>query len=401
MDLKKIQSLYQASETKIIMLVIDGLGGLPHEETGLTELETAHTPNMDALAAKSICGLHTPVGDGITPGSGPAHLGIFGYDPMQYQVGRGTLGALGINFDLGPEDVAARGNFCTIDENGQVTDRRAGRISTEKCEELCRLLEKIELPDIRIFISPVQDYRFVVVFRGKGLSADISDTDPQATGKAPLDPDPLNDKAGTTADRVRQFIDQARDILKDRHPANMVLLRGFSKLPDWPQMPDLYGLRCAAIAAYPMYRGLSRLVGMEILDTGNTLEDEIQTLEAGFNDFDFFYIHVKPVDSAGEDGDFDRKVSLIEEADTLFPEIKDLKPDVLLVTGDHSTPAALKSHSWHPVPVILYSDCCRPDKVTQFGERACLAGALGPRLPATHLMPLALANARRLKKFGA
>lgn len=401
MDFNVIQPLLKSADTRILLLVMDGLGGLPRESNGLTELEAARTPNLDAIAADSVCGLHVPVGNGITPGSGPSHLALFGYDPLRFEVGRGTLAALGINFDLQPEDVAARGNFCTIDENGLITDRRAGRISTEKNKELCKLLQKIDLPGVRVFVEPVKEYRFLLVLRGEGLGAEVADTDPQALGKDPLKPRPLKKEAEKTARLLRKLMDQAREILSRQHPANMVLLRGFSKRPDWPSMQEAFGLRGAAIAAYPMYRGLARLLGMQIIETGDTLEEEIATLERHWSDFDFFYVHVKRIDSAGEDGDFSRKVGLIEEVDAKMPRIMKLKPDVLIVTGDHSTPSVLKSHSWHPVPVLLNSACCRPDEVKRFGERSCLSGALGGRFPAKDLMSLALANARRLEKFGA
>jgi 2,3-bisphosphoglycerate-independent phosphoglycerate mutase len=338
---------------------------------------------------------------GITPGSGPSHLALFGYDPLVYQVGRGTLAALGINFDLYPEDVAARGNFCTIDQNGQITDRRAGRIRTEDNKRLCRLLATIELPGVEIFLEPVKEYRFLLVFRGEDLSAAVADTDPQQTGKPPQKALGLEKNAEATVQLVRKFLQQAREVLAEQHPANMVLLRGFSKRPQWPLMQDVFGLRCAAIAAYPMYRGLARLVGMEVIETGATLEEEIKSVENHWGSFDFFYVHVKPTDSAGEDGDFERKVALLEEVDEKIPQIINLNPDVFIVTGDHSTPSTLKAHSWHPVPVLINAEYCRPDRVQAFNEGACLYGALGPRFPAKDLMILALANARRLQKFGA
>lgn len=401
MDFSTAKMIHRANDTKILLLVLDGLGGLGREGLEPTELETAHTPNMDRIAREGVCGLHLPVGAGITPGSGPSHLALFGYDPLSYRVGRGVLAALGINFDLGGEDVAARGNFCTVDKNGKVTDRRAGRIDTQTNQGLCRLLSDIDLPEVEIFVEPVQDYRFLLVLRGQGLSADLADTDPQATRIEPHKPRPTAKDAEETARLIHQFIDSAREILSDQHPANMVLLRGFSKPPSWPSMTDLFGLRCAAIAEYPMYLGLSRLVGMTVPEAADSLSGEIDVLERHWREYDFFYVHVKRTDSAGEDGDFDRKVDLIEQADGMLPRILDLQPDVLILTGDHSTPAALQSHSWHPVPVLLHARHCRPDPVERFGERACLSGALGPRLPATDLMPIALANAGRLEKFGA
>jgi 2,3-bisphosphoglycerate-independent phosphoglycerate mutase len=395
------RQLAETAGTKIVLLVMDGLGGLPLEPGGLTELETAHTPHLDALAREAICGLHQPVRPGITPGSGPSHLALFGYDPIRYQVGRGVLSALGIEFELTPGDVAARGNFCTVDEAGRVTDRRAGRIPTTKNKELCSLLRQIELPGVEVFVETVKEYRFLLVLRGDGLSGDLADTDPQETGVKPLEPEAQLEGAQSTAGLVQQFVSHAREKLAGRHPANMLLLRGFSQHPNWPQFKAVYGLRAAAIAAYPMYRGVAQLVGMHILDAGETMEDEFAALEDAWPSYDFFFLHVKPVDSAGEDGDFERKVSLIEQVDRLVPRLTDLQPDVLIVTGDHSTPSLLKYHSWHPVPVLIWSRHCRADDVEAFGERACVTGGLGPRIPATDLMPIALANAGRLEKFGA
>jgi 2,3-bisphosphoglycerate-independent phosphoglycerate mutase len=391
MRLDLFRDLMSDADTKIVLLVMDGLGGLPMVQGGLTELEAADTPNLDALAAEAVCGLHQPVGAGITPGSGPSHLGLFGYDPLTFQVGRGVLSALGIDFDLAPRDLAARGNFCTVDEQGRVTDRRAGRIPSEQNEQLCQKLRKIELPDVQLYVETIKEYRFLLVLRSEGLSDRVGDTDPQETGVKPLRPKALSQEAEQTARLVARFIEQARGILEKDGPANMVLLRGFSTRPSWPSIRELFGLRAVAIAAYPMYRGVAKLVGME----------EFDLLEERWDDFDFFFLHVKHMDSAGEDGDFERKAALIEEVDTLIPRLVELNPNVLVVTGDHSTPSRLKYHSWHPVPVLLWSQYCRPDSVHRFGERACMTGGLGPRLPATDIMPLALAHARRLEKFGA
>ncbi len=401
MDFEILRRLAKPARTKILLLVMDGLGGLPSKARNFTELEGAETPNLDKLAKEGVCGLHQPIGSGITPGSGPSHLALFGYDPVKYQVGRGVLAALGINFDLKDGDVAARGNFCTVNGDGKVTDRRAGRIPTEKNRELCEKLRKMRIPGAEIFIEPVKEYRFLLVLRGQNLSGELADTDPQGTGLKPHPPKPLSPDADRTAGLVKQFVEKAGEILANEPTANMVLTRGFAKKPDWPRFPEIYGLRAAAIAAYPMYKGVSRLVGMDILETGETLEDETATLEKHWKDYDFFYFHFKKTDSAGEDGDFDRKISLIEEVDAAIPQIMKLDPDVVLVTGDHSTPAFMKSHSWHPVPVLLWSRYCRGDRVDRFGERACTTGGLGPRIPAVELMPLMMANAGRLEKFGA
>ncbi|MBI2979488.1 MAG: 2,3-bisphosphoglycerate-independent phosphoglycerate mutase [Chloroflexi bacterium] len=399
-DLELIKQISQSSPTKIILLVMDGLGGLPHPATGKTELETASTPNLDKLAGEGVCGLSDPVGAGITPGSGPGHLALFGYDPVNFSIGRGVFETIGIDFDLQPGDVAARGNFSTMDKAGLITDRRAGRISTEKNTELCRLLDGMTIEGVSVFVRPVKEHRFITVFRGDGLAADVTDSDPEQSGVSPKTIAALKPEAVKMADIANRFVARAKTILAGRVPANMVIMRGFSKRPHLPGMNEIYKLKPAAIADYPMYRGLARLVGMQILETGATIKDEFKTLTRNYNDFDFFFLHVKETDAAGEDGDFDRKVKIIEEVDKALPELTARHPDVIVVTGDHSTPALLKGHSWHPVPLLLNSRWCRPDRVTKFSESACITGGLG-RFPATQIMPLAMANALKLAKFGA
>jgi len=399
-SLELIRGLSRPSPAKIVLLVIDGLGGLPHPKTGKTELEAARTPNLDQLAAKGICGLIDPIGPGITPGSTPGHLALFGYDPVKFNMGRGVVEAMGIDFDLKPGDVAARGNFCTVDEAGLITDRRAGRISTEKCAELCQLLDGLVIDGVKLFVLPVREHRFVIVFRGKGLAPEVSDSDPQQLGVTPRAVSALNPQADLMSVVANKFVAQARTVLAKHHPANMLLLRGFSQRPHLPTMDEVYKLKPAAIAAYPMYRGLAKLVGMQVLETGTAITDEMATLKKNYADYDFFFLHIKGTDSAGEDGDFERKAKLIEEADKALSNLTSLKPEVIVVTGDHSTPATLKSHSWHPLPLVLYSEWCRPDRVGEFSESACISGGLG-RFPATQIMPLAMANALKLAKFGA
>lgn len=400
-DQRLISSLVVPNTTKILLVVLDGLGGLPLQPGGLTELETAKTPHLDALARDGICGLHDPIGTGITPGSGPSHLALFGYDPIEHQIGRGVLEALGIGFDLQASDMAARGNFCTVDEAGLITDRRAGRISTEQGAELVQLLRSIRLPGVDVFVEPVKEYRFVLVLRGPDLHGPLSETDPQRLRAAPLTVEPLRPEAERAASLFNQWIAEAGRLLADHHPANMVTLRGLDKNPGLPAMKDVYGLRAAAVAAYPMYRGVARLVGMDVLPTGESMEEEAHTLEAHWEGYDFFFFHVKKTDSSGEDGDFEGKAAVIEQVDrVVIPALVRLRPDVLVITGDHSTPALLRSHSWHPVPVLLHSRHCRSDAATAFSERECARGGLG-RLPATDIMPLAMANALRLTKFGA
>lgn len=400
-DLDFYRSLGVPNSTKIVLLVMDGLGGLQQVPGGGTELEVARKPNMDALAAKSSLGLVDPVGAGITPGSGPGHLALFGYDPYQFEIGRGVLEALGIDFDLGPNDVAARGNFATMDSQRNLTDRRAGRIATEKNRELVEMLRAIQFPGVQLFIETVKEHRFVLVLRGDNLGDDLADTDPGRLGVPPLPLVARSAASQRTAGFVAEFVSQAEKLLAKEHPANSVLLRGFAKRPSLPTLQETFGLRCASIAVYPMYRGVSKLVGMTGLKVeGESIGDEFQTLQKFWNDYDFFYLHVKKTDSAGEDGDFDRKVHVIEEVDSQIPRLLALKPDVVAITGDHSTPAVLKSHSWHPVPLLLYSVSSREGGVAEFGETVCSKGPLG-RFPSKELMPLLVAHALRFGKFGA
>jgi 2,3-bisphosphoglycerate-independent phosphoglycerate mutase len=396
---EQIRALAQSTPSKIILLVMDGLGGLPKPDTGKTELETARIPNFDKLASLSICGLSDPVGAGVTSGSAPGHTALFGYDPVAVNIGRGVLEAVGIDFPIEQDDVLARGNFCTIDDKGVITDRRAGRIATELNAGLCKLLN-MKIDDIQIITTPVKDHRFVICFRGPGLRDNVSETDPQHEGLQPLQVTGLTAGAIKTANVANQFVERARKILADKHPANMLLLRGFSKKPELLSMEAIYKLKPAVIASYPMYRGLARLVGMTNLPTGSTFSDEIKTVKEHYNEFDFFFVHIKALDAAGEDGDFDRKVKILEDTDKTLPELLSLQPDVIVVTGDHSTPAMLKGHSWHTVPTMIYGKYCRPDKVTRFSESGCLGGGLGI-FPATQIMPLAMANALKLNKYGA
>jgi len=400
-DFDLMRKLVLPSNRRIILLVLDGLGGLPRQSDGKTELEAAHTPNLDRIAQAGITGLSNPIGRGITPGSGPAHLALFGYDPIRYEVGRGVLSALGVGFDLEPDDVAARGNFCTVDERGVITDRRAGRIPSEIGVELSKLLDKIEIEGAETFVRPVKEYRFVLVLRSLGLSDRIPDTDPQQVGLRPLPAVAEVPEAQRTADLVNTWIAKAKAALADWRPANMVTLRGFAQDPALPKFPEIFGLKPAAVAVYPMYRGVARLVGMDVIPVEHPISNEFQTVADNWDVYDFFFVHVKYTDSRGEDGDFEAKQAVIEEVDQALPILLDLEPDVLVVTGDHSTPSQLKSHSWHPVPTLVWApETVRSDAATAFGETECSRGGLGI-FPATELMPIALAHAQRLAKYGA
>ena len=388
---------------KIILLVMDGLGGLPRTPDGLTELETAKTPNMDALAKAGSTGLTIPVTRGIAPGSGPAHLALFGYDPIEYEIGRGVLEATGIGIEVNPGDVAIRGNFCTVDANDLITDRRAGRIPTEEGAKRVELLKQIKLPGVETIVEAVQDYRFALLLRGEGLNGAIADTDPQATGVPPLPAKALDPAAEYTAKLVNQWLTEAARVLKGHEPANMVTLRGFAMDPNLPKYRDVYKLKAACVAVYPMYKGVARLVGMDVIqtDSHDSAADEFNHVADIWNDYDFVFCHIKYTDSRGEDGNFDGKVKVIEEVDAALPILTGLNPDVLIITGDHSTPAMYKAHSWHPVPTLLHAPKTHmPDRAQCYGERECMMGALG-QFPAADLMPLALAHANRLAKYGA
>jgi 2,3-bisphosphoglycerate-independent phosphoglycerate mutase len=402
LDLDLMRELSVKTDSKIVLLILDGLGGLPLDPSGQTELEAAETPNLDALAARSDLGLSRPVTAGVSPGSGPGHLALFGYDPVRFQVGRGVLSALGVGFDLGQNDLAARVNFATRDEEGKISDRRAGRIPSEKGEELVKLLnENMKIEGVEIFVMHEKEYRAVAVFRGEGLSDALADSDPQRTGLEPLPVEPTDgsQEARKSAEIANSFVEQANEILADKHPANTVLVRGFGMHPALPSFDDTYDLDAAAIASYPMYKGLARLAGMQLLEEGEGIPGEFETLKANWDDHDFFFIHIKPTDAAGEDGDFNRKASVIEEVDAQIPGLLDLAPDALAITGDHATPAKLKSHSWHGVPILLASPYTLPT-ADRFGERPCAGGTLGV-FPSEEIMGYLMGHALKLNRFGA
>ncbi len=399
MDLDLIRRLSQPASTKVVLCVLDGLGGLPGPR-GRTELEEANTRNLDRLAEEGCLGRTLPVGYGITPGSGPGHIGLFGYDPLTYEIGRGALEGTGIGFDLGPNDIAARGNLCDLDAEGRITDRRAGRMPTAETTEVCALLRQITFPGVEVFVEPVQDQRFVLVFRGEGLSDQLTETDPQREGVAPNVATATAPEGERTAALAREWVERACALLAGRARGNGVLLRGWSGRPDMPPFPELWKVRAAAVTVYPMYRGVAKLCGMDSIEGAHTLPEQIELMKQHWDEYDFFFLHYKYTDSAGEDGDFRRKQEAIAAFDECVPSIIDLKPNVLVVTGDHSTPASMAAHSFHPVPLLLWGDLVRSDHMHQFSERNCAQGEIGT-IPAREVMPIAFAHAGRLAKFGA
>jgi 2,3-bisphosphoglycerate-independent phosphoglycerate mutase len=395
-----VTPLIQAADTKILLVVMDGLGGYADAEHG-SELEEATTPHLDQLAAEGTTGLVEPVGPGITPGSGPGHLGLFGYDPEEFELGRGALSAAGLDFELRPGDVAARGNLCTLGPDGTIADRRAGRLPDDEAAAIVAKLQNgVRLDGAEVFFRHEREHRLLVVLRGAGLDPALTDTDPQHKGVPPLDPQPLEPEAKRTAELVTEVSAQARRILAGEPKANGVLLRGFDTHRELPGFADRYGLRAAAVAIYPMYRGIARLLGMDVLGQPMTLDEELRILRGAWRDYDYFFLHHKGTDSAGEDGDRPRKIAAVEQLDAVLPELRALGPDVIVVSGDHSTPTQVAAHSWHPVPALLWSERCGRDEVDRFGERWCRQGGLGLR-PTKDLMGLMLANAGRLQKYGA
>jgi 2,3-bisphosphoglycerate-independent phosphoglycerate mutase len=402
-NLALMNELSKPTGGKIVLLVLDGLGGLPMNEYDLTTLEYAKTPVMDRLAQEGCQGLSHPISRGVTPGSGPAHLALFGYDPVSVPVGRGVLSALGIGFDLQADDVAARGNFATVDEDGVIIDRRAGRIDSNLAKPLVEKLDSLTINGVETFARHVKEYRFTLILRGAGLKGDLDDTDPQVTGRSPLKATAQTQEAEVTALLVQNWIDAAEDILQSEKQANMVTLRGFGKDPNLPKFSEIYNLRSACVAVYPMYKGVSRLVGMDVLETSADFSpaDEFRVIGENWNSYDFFFVHIKPTDSRGEDGDYLAKAKVIESVDQALQGLFDLGPDVLIITGDHSTPARLRSHSWHPVPTLLWAPASHlPDRAIRFGEREAQSGGLG-QFPASDIMPLAMAHALRMEKYGA
>lgn len=398
-----ISSIARQTSSKIVFLVVDGLGGLRHDEIGMTELEAASTPNLDRLARTGTTGLTIPVEHGVTPGSGPGHLALFGYDPFEHQIGRGILEALGLEMRVGANSIAGRGNYCLLDPDGKIIDRRAGRLSTEQNLKLTENLSKIEVDGAKITIKAGKEHRVAIVFdpiEGSKFSDKINDSDPQKTNVPPNKVKAATKNAAQTASVIQDFLEKAGEVLEGSPEANGIILRGFSSKPKIPQMKKIYKLNPVCIASYPMYRGLSQMLGMKIIPTGDTISDQLVTLKDNWDNHDFFFVHYKPTDAAGEDGNFTEKVSALENLDKEIPTILGLDPDVLVIAGDHSTPSVLAGHSWHPVPFVIRSSTSESGQTEKFTEREARKGALGT-IQATDLMALALAHSGKLDKFGA
>lgn len=395
----------RTTDTKVLFVVLDGLGGCIGGVP--TALERAKHPHLDRWARAGALGRWIPIAPGVTPGSGPGHFALFGYDPVTTEVGRGVLETMGLGVAVAPGDVTARANFATAGADGRLTDRRAGRIPTDEAAPLAKALGAAvpAIGDVRIEIHPGLQHRFALVLRGPDLHDAVSDTDPQQEGVTPLEPKALDAASQKTARVTAEFLAKAATFLAGQAKANTVLLRGFSGRPGLPTLRERARLRPVAIAAYPAYLGVARILGMDVapgVSPRSTIADEVSVLEREWkNPYDFYFLHVKATDSAGEDGDEDRKARVIEEFDREVPRIAALAPDVIVVTGDHSTPGPLKAHSWHGVPFLMTGPWVEPDDQTRFDERACAAGRFGGWFPALSILPTALAGAGKLAKFGA
>ena len=398
LDIKDFQTLTRYTDSKILMLVIDGLGGLPHLQSAKTELESANIPNLDKLTHESTTGVAIPIQHGITPGSGPGHMSLFGYNPIKYVIGRGVLEAVGSGIKLANKDIAIRGNFCTINNQGMITDRRAGRISDNNATKLIKRLSQIKIDGIDITIKHLKSHRFVLVLRGPDLNTDITPTDPLLNNLPINHANANSPKSKKTATLINKFTKLSLDILKNEPLANAIVLRGFSQKPSIPNIGHTFHLNPIGISLYPAYRGIADILGMKVTDQGENFSDLIKVVRNNFNDFNFFYLHYKDTDSAGEDGDFDKKVFSLEKLDTFIPELQSIGFDVITIAGDHSTPSVLSSHSWHPVPVLINSNIPTSDKSRHFTELECKNGDIG-QIYSTDIMPITLAHANKLIKF--
>lgn len=396
-----IHSLTTVNDKRIVLLVMDGVGDCDNAGKG-TALQQAATPNLDALSERSALGLHYPVATAVTPGSGPGHLGLFGYDPLIYKVGRGVLSALGVEFDLTSRDVAARLNFCTLDSEGRVTDRRAGRINDDENKRvLAKIRAALQPPaGVEVLFETVSEHRALLVLRGDDLDDHIGETDPQAVGVPPLSPVRAPYEQSRSAAIFNDIAGQVRDILADEPKVNMILGRGFAKVPNWPTFAERWKLTPAAVAGYPMYRGVARLVGMPVLAQPTSAADVCAAAADAMKDHTFVFAHFKYTDKTGEDGDLPAKIARIEEMDAALPALLAASPDVLLITGDHSTPPSMMGHSWHPVPLLMAAPHLRGGDGGGFNEIACRSGQIGT-ISAKEIMPLALAHAGKLEKYGA
>ena len=403
-----LKELVEKNDSKILLVVLDGLGDIPSID-GKTPLEAAKTPNLDKLSKESALGMHIPVLPGITPGSGPGHLSIFGYNPLKYKIGRGILEALGVGLEVTKNDICIRANYAKVEEkDGKliVNDRRAGRLSTEENKKLTEKITKEieEINGVKIFMKSGIEYRLAILLRfNEKVNEDmcnILETDPQNEGKEVISPEPLSEKAKIVSEILKEFLLRVREIIKNEK-GNYLLLRGYSTPPIIPNFSEIYKLKSLSIATYPMYKGLTKLIGMETVKVdGFSIKDEIDVLRKNYKNFDFIYLHIKKTDSYGEDGDFMNKLKVIEEFDSYLPEILSLNFDVLCITGDHSTPTIMKSHSFHPVPLLIHSPFVFKGLSERFTEKDCLKGELGT-IKGEDIISLLLAHSKKLKKYGA
>ena len=404
---------------KTFFVICDGLGDRPIPKLGRkTPLEYAKTPNLDAIARRGIIGAMNTIDIGVRPGSDTAHMAIFGYDPHVYYTGRGPFETAGLRMEHKDGDICFRVNMGTVDDTLHIIDRRAGRIGDTSA--FARELNGMKIDGVEFFVKAGTGYRMGMIMRGKKLSTHITDIDPGHVGKGVRMCEATDDtsEAKRTAKILNTFVSRAHKLLKrmpvniDRQKnglpqANYLLVRGAGVYPKLPRFFDKYGLRAACFAGAGLYKGIARLIGMDVVHvpgaTGkpdSNIRAKVETAIKHRKDYDFFFIHFKGADSCGEDGDVEGKIAYIEKIDDAVAPLLKLKNSLVVITADHSTPCTIKSHSADDVPIVIMGDEVRDDDVHEFSERTCAKGRMG-HIKGMHVMPIILDLMGIAEKFGA
>ena len=404
---------------KVVLVIIDGLGDRPISELkDQTPLEAANTPNLDYFATNGITGIMNAIDVGIRPGSDTSHLAIFGYDPETHYTGRGIFEAAGIGMELKKGDIALRGNFATVTEDLIIVDRRAGRI--ENVSKLADALNGMKIDGVRFFVKAGVMHRAGVVLRGSNLSHMVSDNDPHEVGVKVKQVKALDntEEAKFTASVINKFLEEAHKILKEHEvnkkrrkerllEANYILLRGASKLTHFEPFEKKYKLKACCIAGAGLYKGIAKVLGMDVLQvkgatgTANTdINAKFIAAKKALAKYDFVFVHIKYADNYAEDGNVFGKLKFIEKIDDALIHLIGIKDTLIVITADHSTPCKLKAHSGDPVPIVMFGEGVRTDKVKEFNERSCMQGGLG-RIKGKDLMNEILNLIGKAKLYGA
>ncbi|MCK4443355.1 MAG: 2,3-bisphosphoglycerate-independent phosphoglycerate mutase [Thermoplasmata archaeon] len=405
---------------KILLIILDGMADRPVAVLGSkTPLQAANTPNMDWFAKNGMCGQMDPIAPGVRPGSDTSHLAILGYNPHEVYTGRGPFEAAGVGLPMEHGDIAFRCNFGTIDADGTVRDRRAGRIR-KGTSEIARDLDGMPIEGVKVIFKEATEHRAVLILRGDGLSPKVTDVDPHAVGVKYHECEALEPEAGRTAEIVNEFVERSREILADHEvnkkrlkegdfPANIILPRGSGVFPHLDSLEERFGIRSAAICGVTLIKGICRVAGMKILDvdgaTGGLDTDMIAKGKAAIEaleSYDFVFLNVKAPDICGHDGDPEGKVKVAERLDMMMSFIrKELRNDVIMaVTSDHSTPVSVRDHAGDSVPLIVYGKDIRVDEVSSYDEISVTKGILG-RIRGSDLIHILLDQSGRAEKFGS